>query len=76
MKAVEFDSTITPSGDLAVLAEIARELPAGERVRVLVLWETADADAAWRAAAMDRFAAAYAPEDEIYERLIDDSPVG
>ncbi len=36
MKAVEFDSTITAAGQIAVPPEFAGEIPAGEHLRVVV----------------------------------------
>jgi hypothetical protein len=74
MKAVEFESTVAPDGHLNVPPEVANEIPAGEQVRVVVMWEASDGDAAWRDAGRSRFEAAYAPEDTVYEQLIDDSP--
>ena len=74
MKAVEFRSTVTPGGQIAVPPEVARQIPAGEQLQVVVLWETPNLDAAWRAAGRQRFEAAYAPEDSVYEQLMNDAP--
>lgn len=74
MKAVEFDGTVTASGQIVVPAEIAGQLPSGESLHVVLQWETADEDAAWRAQGRERFEAAYAPEDSIYEQLMDETP--
>jgi hypothetical protein len=75
MKAVEFESTVTPAGQIALPAEVASQLLPGEHLRVVVMWEPADLDLAWRAAGNQRFEAAYADEDAIYEQLIDDAPI-
>ncbi len=42
--------------------------------RILVLLWEADDDA-WRAAGAERLAAAYAPEDAVYEQLMDEAPL-
>jgi hypothetical protein len=76
MRAVEFESTITPSGEIALPPEVANEIPTGEQLRVVVMWEPADSDSAWRNAGRLRFEAAYSPEDSVYEQLIDDAPAG
>jgi hypothetical protein len=51
-------------------------IPAGENLRVAITWgppERTDFDTAWRASGRERFEAAYAPEDSVYEQLIDDA---
>jgi hypothetical protein len=73
MKAVEFESTITPEGQIALPPEVAREIPSGEHLRVVVMWPPSDPDEAWRLAGLRRFEAAYCPEDAVYEQLIDDA---
>lgn len=73
MKAVEFESIVTAEGQIALPTEVAGEIPAGEQLRVVVMWEPSGLDAEWRAAGRQRFEAAYAPEDAIYEQLMDDT---
>jgi hypothetical protein len=73
MKAVEFQSTVAPGGGLQVPPEVAREIPPGERLRVVVMWEASDPDNQWRDASRRKFEAAYSPEDSIYEKLIDEA---
>lgn len=73
MKAVEFDGTLSGSGQIQVPPDVARELPAGSRVRVILLWQ-GDQDEAWNRKTRERFVAAYAPVDSIYDELIDDPP--
>jgi hypothetical protein len=75
MKAVEFEGTVAPDGQIAVPPEVASEIPPGEQLRVLVMWDGSDFDAAWRRAGRRRFEAAYSPEDTIYEQLTDDSAI-
>jgi hypothetical protein len=52
---------------------VAGQIPAGEQLRVVVMWETSNPDAAWRSAGRRVFEAAYCPEDAVYEQLIDDT---
>jgi len=73
MKAVGFESSITQEGKIGLPPEIAAEIPMGEQVRVLVMWEPSDSDLAWRSAGRRRLEAAYSPEDAMYEQLMDDS---
>ncbi len=75
MKALEFESTIMPGGQIALPPEVAGQIPAGEHLRVVVMWEPSGADLAWRSAGRQRFESAYCSEDDIYEPLIDDAPV-
>ena len=75
MKAVEFESTVAPGGQIALPPELASEIPAGEPLRVLVMWEPSNFGLAWRTAGRQRFEAAYSEEDEIYEQLMDDSAI-
>jgi hypothetical protein len=73
VKAVEFESQVAPSDQIPVPGEIARQIPAGSNVRVILLWGEGEQDD-WRELSRERFAAAYAPEDSIYETLIDETP--
>jgi len=75
MKAVEFESTVAPGGHIALPPEVASEIPLGEQLRVVVMWDASSSDPAWRAAGRQRFEAAYSPEDAVYEQLIDDSAI-
>ena len=67
MRAVEFESTITPGGQIA--------LPPGEQLRIVVMWEPSNLDLAWRTAGRQRFEAAFCLEDAVYEQLIDDPAI-
>jgi hypothetical protein len=75
MKAVGFASTVAPGGQIAIPPEIAGEIPLGEQLRVVVMWEASNFDLAWRTAGRQRFEAAYSPDDDIYEQLMDDSAI-
>ena len=72
MRAIEFDGTIMPGGQIALPPEIAARIPAGEHLRVVVMWEPSGEDSAWRSSGRERFESAYCPEDAVYEQLIDD----
>ncbi len=65
MKAIEFESTASLGGQIAVPPEVASEIPLGEHIHVVVMWES-DVDSSLRLAGRARFEAAYAPEDAIY----------
>ncbi len=71
MKVVEFQSSVAAGGGIEIPPEIAREIPAGERLRVVVMWD--DLDQAWREAGRRSFEGAYSPEDSVYEALIDEA---
>jgi len=74
MKAVEFEGVLTPNGQIAIPAEIAGQLPLGESVHVVLRWGmTTDEDRAWRVQGRRRFEAAYAPEDSVYDQLMDET---
>jgi len=74
MNAIDFKGALTPSGHINVPSEIAALVPKGEQLEIVLRWGTSDGDASWRAAGQQRFAAAYADEDSVYESLIDDPP--
>jgi len=73
MKALAFESTIMPGDQIAPPPEIAEQIPAGERLRVVIMWAPSGADSNWRSAGRRAFESAYCPEDAIYEQLIDDT---
>jgi len=74
MKAVEFEATMSQGGEIVLPAEFLAEIPAGQQLKVVVMWETGSVDAAWRAAGRLRFEEAYSAEDVIYDQLIDETP--
>ena len=74
MKAVEFEGAVTPNGQIVIPAEIARQVPAGEPLHVVLQWDgEADEDGVWRTQGRQRFESAYAPEDAIYDQLMDET---
>lgn len=70
MKAVEFEGTLSDGDRVVVPGRIAKQIPSGSDVRVILLWDDDSDD--WRRFGNERFADAYAPEDEVYEKLIDE----
>ena len=74
MKAVEFEGALTPNGQIAVPAEIAGQLPPGGTLHIVLQWDApVDEDGVWRARGRQRFEAAYAPEDDVYDQLMDEA---
>ena len=72
MKSVEFESTVTANGQIVIPAEIAGQIPLGETLRVILHWgRTDDEDGPWRTQGRQRFEGAYAPEDSVYDQLMD-----
>jgi len=74
MKAVEFEATMSQDGEIALPAEFLGEIPAGQQLKVVVMWESGSVDAAWRAAGRLRFEEAYSAEEVIYDQLINETP--
>jgi hypothetical protein len=74
MKAVEFETKMTPAGQIVLPAEFIGDIPAGQQLKVVVMWESGSVDSAWRASGRLRFEEAYCAEDVVYEQLIDETP--
>lgn len=69
MKALEFQSQMNPDATLSVPLEVARQLPAGEPFRVLLLM-TEDAEAGeWEGLAAQEFLQGYTESDAVYDQL-------
>jgi len=75
MRAVEFEGIIAPEGHIALPAEIANEIPPGEPLRVVLMWRQSDTGTGWRALGRQQFEAAYSPEDDVYDSLINDAAI-
>ncbi len=65
---------MSQGGEIVLPAEFLREIPAGQQLKVVVMWEAGSADTAWRAAGRLRFEEAYGAEDVIYDQLINETP--
>jgi len=74
MRAVEFESTVGAGGHIALPPEIASEVPPGEPLRVVLMWQPSELEIGWLTSGRQRFEAAYSPEDDVYNSLIDDAP--
>lgn len=74
MRAVEFETTMTQEGQIVLPAEFLGDIPEGQQLRVVVMWEAGSVDPAWRASGRRRFEEAYCAEDAVYEQLIHDAP--
>jgi len=68
MKAVEFQSELSPDNKLTVPDRIAGSIPQGRPLRVMVL-VTENDDAAWEQLAAAEFGSGYAESDAIYDQL-------
>jgi hypothetical protein len=73
MKTVDFRGELAPNGQIAVPPEIAAQVPPGEQIQIVLRWDVAEDDTAWRAAGRRQFEGAYADDDSIYESLIRDT---
>jgi len=73
MKSVEFEATLTNDGKIALPAEIAGDVPAGQELRIVVMWEGTSTDSAWTEAGRRRFEESYCAEDAVYEQLLNDA---
>jgi hypothetical protein len=69
MKAVEFDSRLSADKTLSVPPAVARDIPQGQAVRVLVLFAENAEDQDWEQLAASEFAKSYADSDAIYDQL-------
>ena len=74
MKTADFRGELTPDGQIAVPPEIASQVPPGEQIQVVLQWNIAMDDVAWRALGRRQFENAYAADDSVYELLIHDTP--
>ena len=73
MKALEFKSQVSAKGQIDIPADLIQNIPSGSPVRVILLLEPTEEEE-WLAGSTERFAAAYAEEDSIYEKLINEPP--
>jgi hypothetical protein len=69
MIAHEFQADVNPDGTLKLPEEVARRLPAGQRVRVLLLVAESEEDRDWQKLTTEQFIAGYSEADAIYDQL-------
>jgi hypothetical protein len=74
MNALEFETTLSKDGEIVLPPEFIAEIPAGQQLKIVVMWESGSADAAWRATGRMRFEQAYCAEDSVYDELIHEAP--
>ena len=74
MNAVEFETTINDAGQIDLPAELAGDIPTGQSLKVVVMWDPVSADSDWRAAGRLKFERAYCDEDVVYEQLANETP--
>ena len=47
MKAVEFETIVNNDGQISLPADLAGDIPSGEPVRLVVMWDNSSTDEAW-----------------------------
>jgi len=73
MKAVECEGVLCEDGHISIPPEAAGQVPSGTALRLVVMWDSGE-ETGWAASSLSQIAGAYAPEDSVYEELIDDAP--
>jgi hypothetical protein len=69
MQAVEFTIDLSDKPVVKIPADVAAQLPATGRARIIILTSDEDADSQWQRAAYEQFARDDAPEDSVYDSL-------
>jgi hypothetical protein len=69
MKALEFETTLTPDSSLKVPESLAAQIPKQEAVRVIVLLPESRDDADWQQLTYEQFLAGYSEHDSIYDAV-------
>jgi hypothetical protein len=67
MKAIEFQSKVSPDQTLAVPASLMGLIPVAQAVRVLILVPEDEADEGWANVTADEFGRGYADADAVYD---------
>lgn len=70
MKAAEFETTVNPGGQIVLPPDLIADIPQGELVRVVLLWDASSGDSAWRESGRRTFEQAYCAADEVYKQLV------
>ena len=71
MKTLEFKGSVAANGQISIPTQIAEQIPEGAQLQIVLMWGFSNIDDAWKAQGRQRFEAAYAPDDSVYEQLID-----
>jgi hypothetical protein len=66
LKAIEFESRLH-NDRIQLPPDVARQVPEGCEVRVILLLPSRDEGEDWRSLGFNAFSAAYADEDAVYE---------
>lgn len=75
MKVVDFETTVGRNGQIVLPQEVVGAIPPGGLVRVVLMWDAAFTDVAWRDAGRRKFEESYSAEDSVYEQLVaNDAP--
>lgn len=69
MIAVEFETIVNSSGQIVLPPELIADIPQGEPVRVLLLWDASSSESALLESGRRRFEQAYCEADEVYGQL-------
>ena len=70
MRTADFRAKLAPNGQITVPPDVASQLPAGEKIQVILQWDASE-DEAWRSAGRRVFESAYSKDDSVYELLAD-----
>jgi hypothetical protein len=69
MKAIEFESTLSPDSNLKVPAKLAAQIPKEEAVRVIVLLPEDETKGDWGRLTEQQFLSGYSEGDNIYDAV-------
>jgi hypothetical protein len=69
MKAIEFQSELSPEQTLKVPDKVAQSIPGGKPIRVLILVPDDESEQEWENLAAAEFGMGYADSDAIYDKL-------
>jgi hypothetical protein len=69
MNAFEFRAQLNENRTLTVPSDVADQVPPGETVRVVILWQRSDDEADWQRLTAEQFLEGYAESDAIYDEL-------
>lgn len=67
MKAIEFETTVNRNEEIVLPPEVVSDVPSGEPVSVVLMWNVSATDSAWRDAGRRQFEQANCAADEMYE---------
>lgn len=74
MNAVECKTMMTQGGQIVLPAQFLEDIPTGQQLKVVVMWEAGSVASAWLASRRLRFEEASCNEDAVYEQLANETP--